>query len=244
MFGLADHSPIGTSLTMQSYNFLATKLVAAQRTATDLLKSYFASSFTPGSGRTLISTPTYSVTSATGVVVQLFSYSSTISKTTNSAAETTSKLSSTSLNSLVAALSRLFTPTLNTSTAGVVPTVPVQLRIVRLHHPYLNSSILAQFLAMNASKYGFARLRQYVLSAIPLTTISTPVPSGATGASAPASLVVGVKVQVSGLLTTQRMAPRKTVSTVSAGTFHGPGTHVDYSSHTSKSALGSYTVKV
>lgn len=142
-----------------------------------------------------------------------------------------SKLNSTSLNSLVAALSRLFSSTTDLQ-------VPVQLRIVRLHHPYLNSSILAQFLALNASKYGFARLRQYVLTSIPLSTIASTQNTN-TGHS-----VLGVRVQVSGLLTTQRMAPRKTVSTVSAGTFHGHGTHLDYSSHTSKSALGSYTVKV
>lgn len=215
---------------MQSYNFLTTKLVAGQRTAHDLLKAYFASYYSPEDPRTLISTPTYSVTSE-NVVVQLFSYSSAITRFAKSTGPTkpSPKLTESALNSLVAALSRLFTATV----AGA-NTVSVQLRIVRLHHPYLNSSILAQFLALNASKYGFARLRHYVLSAIPLTTTTT----------SPESSILGVKVQVSGLLTTQRMAPRKTVSTVTAGTFHGPGTQVDYASHTSKSALGSYTVKV
>jgi len=151
-----------------------------------------------------------------------------------SPAGTSSKLTATSLNSLVAALSRLFTAAPN----GRVSQIPVQLRVITLHHPYLNSSILAQFLALNASKYGFARLRQYVLTSIPLSAGNRSTQNTSTNS------VLGVRVQVSGLLTTQRMAPRKTVSTVSAGTFHGPGTHVDYSSHTSKSALGSYTVKV
>lgn len=73
---------------------------------------------------------------------------------------------------------------------------------------------------------------------------SIPLSAGNQTQNTNTNSVLGVRVQVSGLLTTQRMAPRKTVSTVSAGTFHGPGTHVDYSSHTSKSALGSYTVKV
>jgi len=216
---------------MQSYNYITTKLVAAQRTATDLLKAYFASYYSPEDPRTLISTPTFSVTSDK-VVVQLFSYSSAITRFAKSTvpAKGSPKFTESALNSLVAALSRLFT-----STVTGANTVSVQLRIVRLHHPYLNSSILAQFLALNASKYGFARLRHYVLSVIPLNTATTQTNE---------SSILGVKVQVSGLLTTQRMAPRKTVSTVSAGTFHGPNTHVDYSSHTSKSALGSYTVKV
>jgi len=214
---------------MQSYTFLTTNLVPA----TDLIKAYFASCSTPTDTRTLISTPTYSVTPEK-VAVQLFTYESSITRFSKAAnlVKSTSKLTSSALNSLVAALSRLFTSTINASATNPVP---VQLRIVRLHHPYLNSSILAQFLALNASKYGFARLRHYVLSAIPLTTIANPTTD---------SVILGVKVQVSGLLTTQRMAPRKTVSTVTKGTFHGPNTHVDYSSHTSKSALGSYTVKV
>jgi len=148
------------------------------------------------------------------------------------------KLTATSLNSLVAALSRLFTALSNVPFDSGVSQIPVQLRVITLHHPYLNSSILAQFLALNASKYGFARLRQYVLTSIPLSA------GNRSTQNTNANSVLGVRVQVSGLLTTQRMAPRKTVSTVSAGTFHGPGTHVDYSSHTSKSALGSYTVKV
>jgi hypothetical protein len=146
---------------MQSYNFLTrlsanivgkgTKLVAAQRTATDLLKAYFASTEdrTTSVSSTLISTPTYSVTSEKAVVIQLFSYESPTKTPGHVPAKTSSKLTDSSLNSLVAALSRLFS-----APAGNI--VPVQLRIVRLHHPYLNSSILAQFLAMNASKYGFA----------------------------------------------------------------------------------------
>jgi hypothetical protein len=228
---------------MQYYNFITTKLVAGQRTTNDLLKAYFASYYSAEDPRTLISTPTYSVTSES-VVVQLFSYSSAITRFAKSTgpAKESPKLTGSSLNSLVAALSRLFTSVSgprNPATDGNA--VTVQLRIVRLHHPYLNSSILAQFLALNASKYGFARLRHYVLSVIPLTTTTV---NGTFSPQSAESSILGVKVQVSGLLTTQRMAPRKTVSTVSAGTFHGPGTHVDYSSHTSKSALGSYTVKV
>jgi len=221
---------------MQSYTFLNNKLVCAQRTANVLIKSYFVTE------NTLISTPNYTVT-PNKVVINVFTYSTIKVQKRN--LDTKTHINSTALSSLVPALSRLFTGT-------VMDTSPqVQLRIVRLHSPYLNSNILAQFLAMNASKYGFTRLRHYVLSAIPLTTVSSLTTS---------SVIVGVKVQVSGLLKTQRNAPRKTVSTVSVGTFHGNTTKiqlagsspnidpiktsVDYSSHTSKSTLGSYTVKV
>lgn len=136
--------------------------------------------------------------------------------------------------------------------------MPVELRIVRLHQPYLNSNILAQYLAVNASKYGFARLRQSLLSAIPCAgkTTNGQIDSAVAGkanlhtasGNLPTSAIIGIKVQLSGLLTTQRNAPRKTVSTVSVGTFNSGvldgTTTVDYASSTSKSTLGAYTVKV
>jgi len=227
--------------------------LAAQRTAIDLLKAYFTSA------HALISTPIFSVT-AERVVVQLFYYccaNASPEATARSGRSSghgiqptvyTTKLqpNNTAINALIAALSRLFSTSLEftdpitfytETNIGQSTTVPVELRIVRLHRPFLNSSILAQYLAVNASKYGFSRLRHFVLTAIPVNTNNT----------APA--IIGVKVQLSGLLTTQRAAPRKTVSTVSVGTFHesesgAMNTSIDYSSCTTKSALGSYTVKV
>lgn len=219
-------------------------MVYAQLTANTMIKTYF------GTIGTLISTPNYTVT-PDKVVIQLFSYNGVASHSNKGLKLNTKSfnpiITSNGLSSLVSALSYLFTENIKDTN---VTKAQVQLRVVRLHHPYLNSNILAQFLAINASKYGFTRLRHYVLSAIPLTKVANLTTS---------SVIVGVKVQVSGLLTTQRNAPRKTVSTLSVGTFHGTNakmqlsgsnsqapinTNVEYSSHTSKSTLGSYTVKV
>lgn len=37
---------------------------------------------------------------------------------------------------------------------------PVELRLVRLQYPYLDSSILAQYLGVNAGKYNFLRMKK------------------------------------------------------------------------------------
>ena len=237
---------------MQHYTFLKQSLVNGQHAATILIKSYFAEYISNNEiTRTIISNPTYSVSSNGDVIVQLYYYYSAV-KDKNRVFKTDikekyTKINPIYLNSLVSALSRLFTgkftamdcdgfPRLGGFPKKTYPTsLSVQLRVLRLSQPYLNSSILAHYLSIAASKYGFARLRHYVLSVIPLTTVSNPTTS---------SVILGVKVQVSGLLTTQRNAPRKTVFSVYTGTFHGPNTHIDYASYTNKSANGSYTVKV
>jgi hypothetical protein len=37
---------------------------------------------------------------------------------------------------------------------------PIELRLVRLQYPYLDSSILAQYLGLNAGKYNFLRMKK------------------------------------------------------------------------------------
>lgn len=228
---------------MQSYNFSNnSNLVAAERTATALLQSYFSSV------HCFISMPTFSVT-PDRVVVQLFYY---VSAPINGGRQkvNTTAFGNSALSALGSAISRLFSAaSVNWShhvSNNGLGQLPVELRIVRLHQPYLNSYILAQYLAVNASKYGFARLRQSLFSSIRLITASNlaSLSKGVVTNGPNTSSIIGVKVQLSGLLTTQRNAPRKTVSTVSVGTFHGDNTTVDYASSTSKSNLGAYTVKV
>lgn len=106
----------------------------------------------------------------------------------------------------------------------------------------MNSSILAQYLALNATVYGFNRLQNALMKSMP--TLGAQGLLDSFGPISPAGNLMGVKIQLSGLLTTQRNAPRKTVSTASTGTFHGSNVTVEYSCSTLKSALGAYTVKV
>lgn len=59
------------------------------------------------------------------------------------------------------------------------------------------------------------------------------------------SHVTGVKVKLSGRLTTQRAAPRQTVQAGRIGSSaKGQYSTVDYSQHTAKNKLGAFTMKV
>jgi hypothetical protein len=210
-------------------------------TTTRLLKAFFAKIG-------IISTPTFRVTPKS-VVVQLFYYSAKGAAPTGQA-----------LNNLITVLTNIY--------GGKT----VELRCIRVQRPYLNSSILAQFLALNASKYRFNRLQHALYKSVGMVKPATAlldsfIPSLPSGRTSLPAHIAGIKIQLSGLLTTQRAAPRKTVSTASVGTFNSPsitqvstggngsggasapssaalGTTVEYSSSTMKSRLGAYTVKV
>jgi ribosomal protein S3 len=61
----------------------------------------------------------------------------------------------------------------------------------------------------------------------------------------PTSHITGVKIKLSGRLTTQRAGPRQTVSANRLGSSaKGPYGTVDFSQHTSKNKLGAFTMKV
>lgn len=204
-------------------------LNAAHKSASILLSSFFTPKMT------LISTPIFRTVqgSVPTVIVQLYYYSapSTLGQSTN-------RVNTKTLNTLSNALAGKYQSVTGQS-------INVQLEFVRHYYPYLDATILAQYLAANASKYGFTRMMNYLLSVVPY--INPASPSGTV-----MSYTTGVKVQLSGLLTSQRNSARKSVYTASAGTFHtsdmgkiqGLSTVIDHGSHTSKSRLGSFNVKV
>lgn len=143
--------------------------------------------------------------------------------------------------------------------------VNVQLELLRQNHPYMDATILAQYLAINLSTYGFNRVMNRLLNVVPY--LNPNYTFNQTGSCHHANLC-GIKVQLSGLLTSQRNRSRQSVYTAEAGTFHnsqmpsliegvssdldltnpcppvGNQVFVDYDCSTSKSGLGAYTVKV
>lgn len=150
-------------------------------------------------------------------------------------------LDSSTINSLGEVLSKLYK-------------CPVELRLVRLHYPYLNSYILAQFVAMNTRKYNFKAIMNSLFSAVRESVIAT----GST-TSLP-SQIVGLKVKISGRLATQRSVPRQTVQTAQIGSFSSSVIQnnafsvqetgakaegvVEFAAFTSKNKKGAFTVKV
>lgn len=113
----------------------------------------------------------------------------------------------------------------------------VELRLIRLRYPYLDSAVLGQYLSMNAGKYNFARMQKMIFRKAATIQPNSVI----TAKDALPTLLTGVKLELAGRLTTQRSIPRKTVENQHKGSFTA---HTSFSQYASKNKLGSYTMKV
>lgn len=208
--------PEGNVLT-SSYSFDKqvenNHIINATREANKLV-AYFFSPI-----NVLIGKPVYSVTSS-ALVTHLFYYMPFYES---------KSLNNNTVNSLGEALSLIFQR-------------PVELRLVKLHYPYLNSFILAQYIAMNTQDYTLVQILRQVFGSISpvkntqsLNSLASQLPSH----------IVGIKVRVSGRLMMERSRPRQTVQTAQVGSFaKDKFALVDNASFTTKNKKGAFTVKV
>lgn len=188
--------------------------------ATSLIRSFFAQF------RVLVGNPTYKnkVMGGDKVVVQIpyFLPEGTLTEA--------------KINALGIAITRLFNSSRQQSP------VAVEVRLIRLQYPYLDSTILAQYLAFNAGKYNFTRMQKMIFSKVPTIPMDTVLPSDALP-----SQLTGVKLELAGRLTTQRSIPRKTVENGHIGSFTTSkelNTSLDFSQYASKNKLNAFTMKV
>lgn len=166
--------------------------------------------------KALVGKPVFTV-SPDKVIVQLFYYAPT------------AIISNASITALGDALTRCWGRT-------------VELRLIRLNHSVLDSSIFAQYLTANAGKYSFNRLFDLLKGHLPTVASEGSVD---TRSESPVSHITGVKIKLSGRLTTQRSAPRQTVQASRLGSSaKGPYGTIDFSQSTAKNKLGAFTVKV
>lgn len=124
----------------------------------------------------------------------------------------------------------------------------IEIRLIRLRYPYLDSAILSQFLALNSGKYNFNRLQKTLFNSFPIVTseamehrhlvsshslfdkvlseLPTTSVSRSEQLSSPLQVaeqmgnyVTGLKMELAGRLPTQRSVPRKTVENSHTGSF-------------------------
>lgn len=249
---------------------------AANKSATQILKSFFNSGISTGVGSVLINNPIFLVSQSisspkrrgsaivtSGSLPQELRITVQLSYYMN---PNTGVISSYTLKTLTNALIQLYESVLERP-------VNVQLELARQYQPYMDASILAQYLAINASRFGFNRMINVLLNVVPFlnpknsffslggNTQSRLSQVNQDFGQQQISYITGIKVQLSGLLTSQRNRSRKTVYTASAGTLNSSATEnglslntathnqnrtmsIDYGSYTSKSRLGAFTVKV
>lgn len=197
------------------------------RVATRVIEHFFSPI------RALASKPTFTMTSSDSsssgsnfvgqdgkVIVNVFYYISNKEQA----------LSDSTVNNLGQVLSKLFKR-------------PVELRLVRLHYPYLNSYILAQYIAINSNRYNFTRIQRAIFNALRAVKASSLHDSAGSDQVLP-SYITGMKIRVSGRLLTQRSVPRQTVQTAQIGSFLGQDNVIDSGSYTTKNKKGAFTVKV
>jgi hypothetical protein len=173
---------------------------------TQLLTSYFSKGTFPEG--CFISLPTFTY-SSTSVTINLFYYLGP------------SSLASISLESVQA---------LSTSLSRLCGK-PVHLVLTRLHYPYLNAYILAQYLAHNATSKTFLNFQEAILTYPSLNANVLP------------GHITGIKVHLSGRLLTEALVPRITTNTAVVGSFPQAAL-VDYASYTTKNEIGTFTIKV
>lgn len=117
----------------------------------------------------------------------------------------------------------------------------LELQVIRLNYSVLDSSIFAQYLTYNASKYSFNRILDILKNTLPIVDSDGSLDESL----GPTSHITGIKVKLSGRLTTQQSGPRQTIQAGRIGSSaKGPYATADYSQHTSKNKLGAFTMKV
>lgn len=180
------------------------------------------------STKILLSNPTFSHTMEK-VTIHLFYYSSTIDSQQNYKGE--SKYFENSQNFL----ENFLHSSTNTfsQTLAQLYSKEVSLVITKIHYPYLNASIFAQYLTHNASTNTFVHFQDAILT----------YPSRYVPAKQLISHISGMKIQLSGRLATQRVIPRMTKKTALYGSFAN-GPFVDYGKFTAKNYIGAFTIKV
>lgn len=223
------------STTGHSFNKAGgVNMFIATRNATKLITHFFSPI------NALTSKPNFTFTTNL-VIVQVFYYIPMVSTGNN-----TKTINNNTVNNLGETLSTIFEQ-------------PVELRLVKLNYPYLDSYILAQYIALNTQDYTFLQIVRRIFGSIGVSPIipTQPVKSGSDdkkyyilSSAIPLGAIIGIKVRVSGRLMTERSRPRQTMQTAQIGSFSSPhgGQEnlflVDSASFTTKNKKGAFTIKV
>lgn len=119
---------------------------------------------------------------------------------------------------------------------------PVQLRLVWLNYPFLDAHILRQYIRFNRQDYKFVNITNKLFGS--LFVIKRPNSKLSLISKLP-SHILGLKIRISGRLTSERSRPRFTVQTAETGTFSKNNLSLlQVRSSTAKNKKNRFTVKV
>ena len=134
----------------------------------------------------------------------------------------------------------------------------VELELVPLQYPYLDSNILAQLIARNSNKYNFNKMLSLLFKRAYIMTNKTQINNlfteennissvGSdleTSSLKPVTQLTGIRIKFAGRLASQKIVPKTTVKTAYKGNLSGKNNIVDSATFTSKNKIGAYTVTV
>nr|AUN28135.1 ribosomal protein S3 [Malassezia obtusa] len=235
-------SILQNTLVQNNHNFLKNNDYTNQqliKVGTHLIKTFFVNSFP----HILISNPTFD----NGInknTITLFYYGNP--NFMNKDKSNNQLLTNDSIVPLSDALSLLFEKEIN-------------LKLIRVHYPYMNSMILAQYLLKNASTNTFLHFSEAILT-YPSLSPDTYGTINEDGSYVLPSYITGIRLELSGRLMTEQQIPRVTKKSSrisnpnvnSGSSLNESGINsesmnnvlVDYAKYTSKNELGSFTLKV
>lgn len=199
------------------------EIAGRNKEAVKIIRSYLHAPISPlpGSPKSqlssiIMSEPYFSSTSAKQTI-ELFYYMPTSSKRGNRVIDFY-QFSPTNIRLLASRVSHLYLKETN-------------ILFTRVHYPYMNSSIFAQYLGKNTSANTFLHFMNAIFKYTSWHGRHLP------------SHIRGIKVQVSGRLITERAIPRITTKSIVFGSLNDNAL-IDYSKYTTKNSLGSFTIKV
>lgn len=107
----------------------------------------------------------------------------------------------------------------------------VSVNFIKIHYPYMNASIFSQYLFHNSPSYNFMHFQNAVIKYLSWHGKEL------------LSHIKGIKIEVSGRITTEKIIPRVTKKSIVFGSLSN-SRHIDFSKHVAKNFIGSITIKV
>jgi hypothetical protein len=126
----------------------------------------------------------------------------------------------------------------------------IELKLIRLHYPYKNSNILANFLAMLINKIKFRRITRKLFKFAIIKSISKAPNNSNSSANAASNKIIpsflsGLKIKIGGRLMRYKIIPRKTTQLINRGaSSFGRVNYTDYARYTNKNRKGAYSITV
>ena len=122
---------------------------------------------------------------------------------------------------------------------------PVELHLVKLNYPYLDSNIFVNLLGLMINNKKLRHIMKRFFRFAVIKNIAKSSANNLIRTNKIPSFLSGIKIKIAGRLLTQRVVPRKTVKIIRRGAFaRGKVNFLDIARYTSKNKRGAFSITV